>query len=103
MDEMSPGLFGSAGLAVPSQNLAHPSLPAVELRETEGLDAGCCGQVQLCPSQTQYKCRLGEVSKELVYSGVLFLQEEVSPVWRIAFKKLFLSDFQSLPAESSKD
>lgn len=70
------GLFGSAGLAVPSQHLAYPSLPAVELRETD-LDAGCRGEVWLCPSQTQYKCRLGEIPKELVYSGILFLYEKV--------------------------
>lgn len=57
---------------------ASPSLLPVGSWGTEGLAAGCCGETQLCPNQTQYKFGLGEILKELVYNGVLFLQEGIT-------------------------
>lgn len=86
---------------VPSQHLAHPAFLLWGHEKQKALMQAAVEKHSSVPARASTNAHLQKSPKSWFIVVCCFYKRGL-PVWRIAFKKLFLNNFQSLPAESSK-
>lgn len=96
------GPFGSAGLAVcPPSTLSTPAFLLWAHEKQKALMQAAVEKPSSALARPSTNVHLEKSSKSCFIVVCCFYKRGL-PVWRTALKKLFLNDFQSLPAESSK-